>query len=180
MTAISPLPFNPMRAAGPLTIGTIRRNRKMFAEADPRMTKIGAETANAQAALQVDEAAANLEEKNAFSMAQNAALLDRGQRPVGGGTYAEMRRRKLGPRGMTMSGLGAANRGEIKNLRDQQLRVAAQGARSEVMGEYGLTGSGQFNKLTQLMMKQAAQQAARRRGTREVQTSPSGALPVYR
>ena len=165
--------------AGP-SLGTIRRNRKMFAEADPRMTKIGAETANAQAALQVDEAAANLEEKNAFSMAQNAALLDRGQRPVGGGTYAEMRRRKLGPRGMTMSGLGAANRGEIKNLRDQQVQTAAQGARSEVMGEYGLTGSGQFNKLTQLMMKQAAQQAARRRGTREVQTSPSGALPVYR
>lgn len=144
----------------------------MFAEADPRMTKIGAETANAQAALKVDEAAANLEEKNAFSMAQNAALLDRGQRPVGGGTYAEMRRRKLGPRGMTMSGLGAANRGEIRRLRDEQVQTAAQGARSEVMGEYGLTGTGRINPAQKLMMNNAEQLAARRRGPRMVQTGP--------
>jgi hypothetical protein len=167
-----------MKANAPLNLASILRNRRTLATSDPRMTKIGAETANAQAALQVDEAAANLEEKNAFSMAQNAALLDRGQRPVGGGTYAEMRRRKLGPRGMTMSGLGAANRAEIKGLRDQQVQTAAQGARSEVMGEYGLTGSGQFTPANKLMMQQAAQLAARRRGPRTVQTG-SNALPVF-
>lgn len=168
-----------MKANAPLNLSSILRNRRTLATSDPRMTKIAAETANAQAALQVDEAAANLEERNAFTMAQNAALLDRGQRPVGGGTYAELRRRKLGPKGIQMSGLGAANRSEIKALRDQQVQTAAQGARSEVMGEYGLTGSGQFNPANKLMMQQAAQLANRRRSPRMVQTGPSGALPVY-
>jgi len=141
-----------------LNLPQILRARRQQAAADPRMVRIRSETNNARAALNVDEGQANLEEKNAFTMAQNAALLDRGQRPVGGGTYAEMRRRKLGPRGIIMSGLGAANRAEIKGLREQQIETERQGARNEIWNEFGINGQGRLNLATRRTINQVNQQ----------------------
>jgi len=109
---------------------------------DPRVTQIGVEKNNAEAALNTQDAEENLAEKNAFTAAQNAALLNRGPRPVGGGTYAELRRRKLGPKGIQMSGLGAANRGTLRAARQKQIDTQAEGARTLVNQEYGLNNQG--------------------------------------
>lgn len=133
------------------------------AAADPDTVQIGAESANAQAGLAVSEEEENLNEKNAFSMAQNAALLNRAPRPVGGGTYAEMRRRRLGPAGIKMSGLGAANRANLGALRRTQIKTQEAGARSQVNSRYGLTASGQLTPAAAVQQRSVLQ-GLRRQG----------------
>lgn len=109
---------------------------------DPRVTQIGVEKSNAEAALNTQSEEENLAEKNAFTASQNAVLLNRGPRPVGGGTYAELRRRKLGPKGIQMSGLGAANRQALRAARQAQIDTAAKGERTLINQQYGLNAGG--------------------------------------
>lgn len=138
--------------------------RRLTAANDPRLTRITTETNNAKAALDVQDAEENLQERNAFTMAQNAALLNRGPREVGGGTYAELRRRRLGPQGMTLSGLGAANRQNVSAARRKAIDTQADGARTEIYNEYGLNSTGTGLSPAVQSLLQASRRNATRRG----------------
>lgn len=73
--------------------------------------------------IQLDQTTAQVQASQAQADRYNEMLLNPGDAPVGGGTYAEMRRRKMGRKGlgapMASNALANANIGVLSNARRQ-------------------------------------------------------------
>lgn len=134
----------PSRQANGRELASARRMQSWRAKRDPNSVQLESERSSAQAKITADDAEQTIAERNAFTMAQNQMLMNQGSRPVGGGTYADLRRRQLGPRGQTLSGLGAANRAGLVSARRNLIDTKARGAQSEINLKYSLGVDGKL------------------------------------